>query len=90
VSEARSSGLKWVAAHKLAKKSGFHGGPTALMIFMKRGKQKSRKARAVHVPAAPVPVTGSLNDLELELDRLVQARVNEALETAIAALKRAM
>jgi DNA-binding MurR/RpiR family transcriptional regulator len=90
VATARKSKQPWSAAHELAQKQGFRGGLPALQVYVSRSKKTARKTGAVHIPTAPKAVTGSVSELGREIDRLVQQKVNAALEQAIEALKAAM
>src|SRR6059058_6174646 len=96
VAEARKSGQKWAEVHPLAQTSGFRGGLQALMIFVKKSSKtakgkRGRPAGAVAKTAVkPAPSTHNYNDLQSAIDQMVQARVSEALEKAIASLRGAL
>ena len=90
VTTARKQGVKWVEAHAIAKKAGFHGGLQALMFYVSKSKKKSRQARPAPATVAVEPAAGVNHELGAAIDRLVQDRVRAAVERAIDVLKSAL
>ena len=89
---SRRKKLSWTEAHSIAKKAGFRGGVSALQVFINNQRMKNEKAvrevnkkvRASMEPASPA------GQIEAAVEKLVQNRVNVAIEKAIETLKGAL
>ncbi|HYG76134.1 MAG TPA: hypothetical protein VEK08_14100 [Planctomycetota bacterium] len=93
VNEARSAKKKWPEAHKAAKEAGYKGGLPSLMIMYRKARSARRGDRPARGPGRPRKVTvansyGMSAEIERIVSDAVQARVNSALDAAIAELEK--
>ena len=99
--EARRTGKTWREAHAAAKAAGYQGSQQGIIKLLggqgirrkRRGRKPGRPAGSKNVvrrpgrPGRPPASASPANDIASLVDKLVQARINAALDKAIAVLR---
>ena len=96
VKDARAAKKSWAQAHTAAKAAGYKGGlPAIIKLTRLAGGTGLRRARRgpgrppknAARRGRPVTKTADLGSIDAALERIVEQRVREALDRAIAVLK---
>src|ERR1035437_7170707 len=89
--DARKAGQAWSLAHEAAKQSGYKGTVNALVQLVRNSKRLGRKGgrkagrpKASTAAATPLPSNGG--NIASLVENLISARVNAAIERAVAVL----
>lgn len=99
--EARRAGKTWREAHAAAKAAGYQGSQQGIVKLLRgKGARKGRRGRkpgrplgSKNVvrrpgrPGRPQASASPASDIAALVDKLVQARINDALDRAIGVLK---
>src|SRR5580765_423570 len=95
---ARRAGKTWREAHAAAKAAGYVGSQQGIIKLLRaKGTRTGRRGRKPgrppgsknRRPGRPPKSAGQATDIASLVDRLVQSRINDALDRAIAVLKNA-
>jgi hypothetical protein len=84
--DARSADKTWAEAHAIAKKEGYKGNVLCLIKLVNRKKSAKKRGRPAKVKVVGKASATGLDTVEAIVRRVVQQRVDAALDKAIAVL----